>query len=182
MTDFGDNEIICQNFLIELYKRTKGNTSLKMSMFDIGDDLGLEKSYTSRVAETLIGNGLIDIRTLSGGIGLTSEGLNFINEKTGMSNDTQSCIKLCDEPVLIEVQIQAVKKVIDDLNQQAGSLGLNYSSLIELTADIKTADSQLTSSKPKTDIIRACLISIQNILKEHNKTNNFETIKLLIGK
>jgi hypothetical protein len=39
-------------------------------MYDVGEGLGMDRDTSSRVAETLIGLQLVEIRTLSGGIGI----------------------------------------------------------------------------------------------------------------
>jgi len=62
-------------FLVELYHRTQGDASVKVSMFDIGESLGLDRKLTLRTAEELIGTGLVEIKTLSGVIGITADGV-----------------------------------------------------------------------------------------------------------
>jgi len=62
-------------FLIELYHRTQGDASVKVSMFDIGESLKLDRTLSLRIAEELIGTGLAEIKTLSGIIGITTDGV-----------------------------------------------------------------------------------------------------------
>jgi hypothetical protein len=62
-------------FLVELYHRTQGDASVKVSMFDIGESLGLDRKLSLRTAEELIGTGLVEIKTLSGIIGITTDGV-----------------------------------------------------------------------------------------------------------
>jgi hypothetical protein len=62
-------------FIVELYHRTQGDGSVKVSMFDIGESLGLDRKLTLRTAEELIGTGLVEIKTLSGVIGITADGV-----------------------------------------------------------------------------------------------------------
>ena len=62
-------------FIVELYHRTQGDASIKVSMFDIGESLGLDRKLCLRTAEELIGNGLVEIKTLSGVIGITADGV-----------------------------------------------------------------------------------------------------------
>jgi hypothetical protein len=62
-------------FLVELYHRTQGDASVEVSMFDIGESLGLDRRLSLRTAEELIGTGLVEIKTLSGIIGITTEGV-----------------------------------------------------------------------------------------------------------
>jgi hypothetical protein len=53
-------------FIVELYHRTRGDGSVKVSMYDIGETLGLDRKVSLRTAEELIGTGLVEIKTLSG--------------------------------------------------------------------------------------------------------------------
>ena len=62
-------------FIVELYHRTQGDGSVKVSLFDIGESLGLDRKLSLRTAEELIGTGLAEIKTLSGGIGITADGV-----------------------------------------------------------------------------------------------------------
>ena len=62
-------------FLVELYHRTLGDGSVKVSMYDIGDSLGIDRKLSLKTAEKLIGTGLAEIKTLSGGIGIPVDGV-----------------------------------------------------------------------------------------------------------
>ncbi|HAY37878.1 MAG TPA: hypothetical protein DCY53_00165 [Desulfobacteraceae bacterium] len=67
-------------FLVELYHRTQGDASVEVSMFDIGESLGLDRRLSLRTAEELIGTGLVEIKTLSGIIGITTEGITEVRQ------------------------------------------------------------------------------------------------------
>ena len=54
-----------EQFLIQLFEQTGGDPSAQVSMYDIGEGLGLERDASSRVAENLIGLQLAEIRTLA---------------------------------------------------------------------------------------------------------------------
>ena len=62
-------------FLVELYHRTQGDASVRVSMFDVGESLELDRTLSLRIAEELIGTGLAEIKTLSGIIGITTDGI-----------------------------------------------------------------------------------------------------------
>jgi hypothetical protein len=67
-------------FLVELYLQTQGDPSIKVSMYDIGETIGLDRTVSSRTAEELIGTGLAEIKTLNGGIGITADGADEAEE------------------------------------------------------------------------------------------------------
>jgi len=61
-------------FLDELYRQTQGDPSIMVSMYEIGEALGLDRNASLRTAEDLLGTGLAEIKTLNGGIGITAQG------------------------------------------------------------------------------------------------------------
>ena len=100
-----------QQFLIQLFVQTGGDSSTQVSMYDVGEGLGLDRDTSSRVAETLIGLQLAEIRTLSGGIGISIEGANEVKHLTGGGSYTDgSPGKLTDEPVWIPSAVRALSR------------------------------------------------------------------------
>ena len=168
-------------FIVELYHRTQGDGSVKVSMYDIGESLGLDRKLSLRTAEELIGTGLVEIKTLSGGIGITAEG---VAEAQGLGASLQenvgSNISLQDVPVLHESVHQAVEQLVTTLKGQTNQFSLNFDSLAELMADLKTIDAQLASPNPKTAIIRECFRSIVGVLKAVDNNDTLKSIKTLL--
>jgi hypothetical protein len=64
-----------RQFLLQLYQQTKGDPTVQVSMYDLGEELGLDRKASSRVAEQLIALQLIEIVTLAGGIGISTDGV-----------------------------------------------------------------------------------------------------------
>jgi hypothetical protein len=170
-----------QQFLIQLFEQTSGDPSAQVSMYDIGEGLGLDRDTSSRVAETLIGLQLVEIRTLSGGIGISTEGANEVKLLTGGAPLADgSPGKLTDQPVMDTTSCRGVEQVAGELKNQAGNLGLDFDGLSELMADIKTIDAQLGSSRPKTAIIRECLRSLKEALEGSVENEILLKIKRLL--
>jgi hypothetical protein len=171
-----------QQFLIQLFEQTSGDSSKQVSMYDVGEELGLDRDTSSHVAETLIGLQLAEIRTLSGGIGISTEGADEVKRLTaGVSLADGSPGKLTDQPVMDPVSCRGVEKAAGELKSQAGNLGLNFDGLSELMADLKTIDAQLGSSRPKTAIIRECLRSIKEVLENLADNDSLLKIRDLLG-
>jgi hypothetical protein len=171
-----------QKFLIQLFEQTKGDPTMQVSMYDIGDQLGLDRNIASTVAQKLIGSMLVEIRTLSGGIGISADGLQIAQKFIGpAASSDDEFAKLDDVAVLNSSGRQAIERIALELKNQTGSLGLDFDTLTELMADLKTIDAQLGSSRPKTAIIRACLFSVQAVLKNSGDNKIFNRLRMLVG-
>ena len=171
-----------RQFLIQLFEQTGGDPSAQVSMYDVGEGFGLDRDTSSRVAETLIGLQLVEIQTLSGGIGISTEGANEASRLTGgVSPAGISPGKLTDQPVMDPISCRGVEQAAGELKSQAGNLGLDFDGLSELMADLKTIDAQLGSSRPKTAIIRDCLRSLKEALEGSVENEILLKIKRLLG-
>jgi hypothetical protein len=151
-------------------------------MYDVGEGFGLDRDTSSRVAETLIGLQMVEIRTLSGGIGISTEGANEVKLLTGgVPAADGSPGKLTDQPVMDPVSCRGVEQAAGELKTKAGNLGLDFDSLSELMADLKSIDAQLSSSRPKTEIIRECLRSLKATLEGIAENESLVKVRSLLG-
>ena len=172
-----------KQFLIQLFEQTRGDPAVQVSMYDIGGLMGLERNAASRVAEELIGSQLVEIRTLSGGIGISAAGSELIQKLIGpLAPDAEESYKFGDEPLLDAAGRPAVELIISEIKDQIGALGLDFDSLAELMADMKTIDAQLESSRPKTAILRQCFLSICGVLKAKPDSSLNSRVNGLLGK
>lgn len=171
-----------RQFMIQLFEQTRGDQAVNVSMYDIGSLLGLERDAASRVAEELMGLQMVEIRTLSGGIGLSTASAEMMQALIGTpADDVSAPVALGPEPLLNSASRQALEEVVADIKAQSGSLGLDYDSLTELMADLKTMDAQLGSSRPKTAIFRECLVSVCGVVKTTANPGLHDRAKRLIG-
>lgn len=171
-----------QQFLIQLFEQTRGDTSAQVSMYDVGKEIGLDRNTSSRVAETLIGFQLVEIRTLSGGIGISTDGADKVKHLIGGDHlKGQLHPELTDQPIIDPISSRSVEQVAAELKNKAGNLGLDFEGLSELMADLKTIDAQLSSSRAKTAIIRECLRSLKEILEGLAESESLVKIKGLLG-
>ena len=171
-----------RQFLIQLFEQTRGDTSAQVSMYDLGNDLGLDRDTSSRLAETLMGLQLVEVRTLSGGIGISTEGAGEVKRLMGgAALMGESNRQLTDQPIMDQMSSQAVEQAAGELKSKAGNLGLDFEGLSELMADLKTIDAQLGSSRPKTAIIRECLGSLKETLEGLAESESLVKIRGLLG-
>lgn len=174
-----DNDSRC--FLTALYEKTSGDESIQVSMYDIGDLIGLDKDASVQMAEFLIGEELVEIRTLSGGIAITAEGSKRAVEfGAALPFQAKAGPKLNNGPIISDTGRQSVEQVENNLKGGIGSLGLDFDAAADLIAEFKTIDAQLTSSKPKTSVIRECFLSIEEILEKAKALDYISEIKDLL--
>ena len=171
-----------QRFLVELYLRTQGDPAATVSMYDIGEALGMDRQNSLRTAEYLIGSGFVEIKTLSGGIGITEQGLDRAQQLgISVADDGIAFAALGDAPVLDEAGCQIVDQIAAELKSQLGEKGLDFDTLSELMADLKSIDAQLSSPKPKTAVIRECFQSIKGVLQKADDVKGLDPVKTLLG-
>ena len=171
-----------REFLLQLYQQANGDPAVQISMYDLGEQLGLDRQAASRVAEQLIALQLVEIVTLAGGIAISNDGLKEIQASFGDLTATgETVAQLGAEPILDQSRSQAVACVMDQIKAQAGNLGLEFETLGELMADLKTIDVQLQSPRPKTAIIKAWLRSVKDTVESRSPGDSLAKISGLLG-
>lgn len=146
-------------YLTELYRQTDGNTESRVTMSDVGAAIGLEKNEAGKTAEDLIISGFVEMKTLSGDIGITAQGL----EKLGLSPaniTTEKTIQLGNGPVLDAGGLQAVENLLAEIKTFIAQTQTDYTCLEECIIDIKTIETQILSPRPKVAVIREVLKSL----------------------
>ena len=63
-----------KSYLTELHSMTDGDTAVQVSMYEVGELLGLDRAEAAAVAEDLIIEGYAELVSLSGGISITTAG------------------------------------------------------------------------------------------------------------
>jgi hypothetical protein len=154
---------LAKKYLGELLQRTQGRTDAQVSMFDIGAVMGLEKDAARRTAEDLIAEGLVEIKTLSGAIGITPQGIEMAQKSSGV--DSGADLALGDTPVLDDQGRKALDNVLTAIKDHLARTPTPFDRLEEMVVDIKTIEVQLLSPRPKTAIIRTILHSMREGLQ-----------------
>ena len=168
-------------FLVELYVQAQGDPSITVSWFDIGETMGLDREASTRLAENLFGTGLAEIKTLSGGIGITADGVAEAQQLGASITRKGNPGLVLGNTVLNEAACQAVERIVADLKSQIGEKRLDFDSLAELMADLKSIDAQMSSPNSKTAIIRECFRSIIGVLQKTGDTDSLIPLKTLLG-
>ncbi len=174
------------NFLNKLYEITNGDSSYMMNMWELGNELCLDRELTSNIVDYLIGESLIEERALGGGISITHEGIVEIEElhdnpdvssehfpainmihienmtnsaiQQGVSNTTQSVVFTDNNKNDLKILIEELSKIKDRLFSD-----INQTE--EFNAELNTLQSQVQSPKPKKLIISESLKTIRNLIE-----------------
>lgn len=163
MADAAELSDAQSRFFMKLVEQTAGDPQKQVSMYQIGEATGLNKSEASRISEDLMAFGLVEIRTLAGAIGLTAAaGLPSAAapESTGVA--------LGDTRLLRAEARAATEELLAQIKAAVAGLKLDFDDMTEMTADIRTIEAQLTSSRPKTTILRETLTSLRRLLQDRN--------------
>lgn len=170
-----------ERYLVALFEGTQGDTTPQISMYEVGSAIGLEKTEAGKVAEELISQGLAEIRTLSGGIGITADGV-AAARAAGAGGDVAPAIQaLGPGPVLTQTDRQTVAAALDAVRKEIAALSQPFEKLETLVLDIKTADVQLLSPQPKTAVIREVLRALQNELETMGRGELAGRLKQVAG-
>ncbi len=156
-----------KQFLLGLFGAVKGNVSGKASLYEIGAALGMDRDRANFIATELMGFGYAEIKSLSGGVGITEDGIAAAKELgAGGGESGDAGARLGTEPILDERSKDACDAIAAGLKSDIGKFGLGFDAISEITADLKTISAQLNSPKPKNAIVRECFRSIRSVLQK----------------
>jgi len=148
-------------FLLELYRSTNAKEGAQISMYTVGAGVGLDRPAAKKTAEDLIGMGLVEIRTLSGAVGITSEGL-AAARMDGAAPAGENGFHLSDGPGLDDRDRQGLATLLDRLRQEVAKASRTYAQLEELVIAIKTMEVHLLSPRPDRGVVKALLNALKS--------------------
>ncbi len=147
--DDATNEVQLLEILREFYAQTDGNPQKSVSMWEVGEKLGLERFRIEDLCMGMASEGLLEIKNLSGGMGLTEAGLERVRglDSTGRPGGSGD-----------------IGALIARLEDALPDLGLSASVQKDLALDIQTLRLQLARSKPLSGIREAVVSEIRRVL------------------
>ena len=169
-----------KGYLEELYRQTGGDTEVQISMYELGGAIGYNKAEAGSLAEQLMVQGQVELRTLSGGISITPDGLATLGIATPPSQAAQSAQKLSHGPVVDDTDRQLVRLLVDNVKSKISGLDLGYDLLEELVLDLKTIEVHMLSPKPKTAVLRELFRSLHNALDTAKAENIGAQLRAII--
>lgn len=142
-------------FFSALLQRTQTDLNKTVSMTVVGADIGLDKAAASRAVEELMALGVVEIRTLSGAIGLTEDGKRLAEQSIPVDEAT-----LGEMPQITEAARAAMKALLSSIQNSIAALPSGFDATQTLS-DLQTMEIQLASPHPWTAILRECLKAVQ---------------------
>ena len=173
-------------FLYLLYQRWEEKAHEYPNMYTLGKQLGLSDRFTHLICSYLKGKGMIDVMSKDGIVKILQSGIEEVenallkpDEPTERFPPVKNIIiieKVTDSQIQIDsphsIQIKADKELTDklkDLNKfikdNIEQLMLNEDDKQELQTEIQTIDIQLSSPKPKRNILKECVSSIRRVME-----------------
>lgn len=153
-----------ETFLLALFNRADGDCEYQVSMYDLGFEMGLDRAESSALAEELMVEEMIELRSLAGGVSLTVKGVDWLQQRGVVQCSTKAGLRLSGESVLTDGDRVAVSKMIDQVKQELSLQPHSYEQMEEVVFELKTLEIQLLSGRPKFLIVKAVLTEIGNAL------------------
>lgn len=163
-------ELTSTTYLQELYNTTQGNTETQVSMHDTGLNLGFDKAESGRIAEELMVQGYIELKTLAGGISITDEGLSFLGFTPKSSSCEAETLTLSSGPIANDADRAISKNVMSSIQNELSSIELDFPSIEQIVLDLKALEIHLLSSSPKTAVLLELFRSISDGLTSNSES------------
>ncbi len=151
-----------RQFLETLYTQTGDDADAQISMYDVGAVMGLDRQESTTTAEDLMAAGLLEIRTLSGGVALSDAGRAVVHQDAADQTPSEN-ERLGQNSPMDARQCELVENLLTLLKADVGEQNHTYETLSEMIADVRTIEAQLISPRPKTAVVRACLEGLRDL-------------------
>lgn len=174
-------------FVHQLYEISGGNRYKRVLMWNIGEKLGFSHEETENIGHYLNEEGLIEYVLTGPQIAITHDGVvevekalsspeeptehfvpivNIINVQHMEGSQIQQGTVNSTQTGNFTVEFQEnLSGFITLLREKLPELKVQEEDKSELEADIATVELQLSSSRPKSNIIKECLSSIKRVLE-----------------
>jgi hypothetical protein len=173
-------------YLKKLYEITGGSEYIAVSFLEIGRELGFSASESDRIDDFLAGEGLIKPDGIGPMIVIKHEGIKEIEkalskpdeptehflpinyiyvEQMNGSQIQQGSNQSTQNGNYSSNDFEAILKFIADLKGKIAELKLDRDTQKEANSEIETIESQIRSPRPKSGIIKECLLTIRSILE-----------------
>jgi len=172
-------------FLHMLYEISEGNELFSIDAFELGKQLGYPHDETDRIDNYLRGEYLVE-GVAGTRIAITHRGIvevetalskpdeptryfpptNYIHVEHMTSSQIQQGTNQSSQILTYSVNdFEALTKFIAKLKDQLPELKLGAELRSEVESDVATIEAQIKSPRPKSKIIKECLVSLRTVLE-----------------
>ena len=148
MVERAGQDDAAEKMLAAVFKETGGEPGRTVGMWAVGEALGLDRAGTEDTAMGLVTEGLLEIKSLSGGVSLTEAGL------------ARSAFFGTDAAEGTADLAAFIARVESDL----GGLGLDLRSRKDLEMDLATLKAQNERSRPLPAVIESTIAAVRETL------------------
>lgn len=173
-------------FIKKLYEMVEGDESRLIHMESVGKKLGFDKDHSFKIGVYLKGEDLIKFVTAGGGVQLTHDGVEEVEEAIANPNEPtehftafniinigtmnnsqiqQGTVNSTQTQIIEQTKILEIQGILQKISNSLEQLELREPQKVDLKTEIETITAQLKSSKPKKSIVEDCFNSIKEILK-----------------
>ncbi len=184
----------CFNILGYLFDQRQQDHSAQCSIASIAEALNYDEPSTGVIIEDLMDSNLIEADESNAEVSLTSLGLDVITRyrknfnrppTPAATHDVHEQSMAASSPDAVDILLPETHSVVrvtfpavaGALRDAAPNLDLSAEQLAELEADIHTIETQLTSPRPKTQVLVQCYRAIELVL---NEVDDKDSVKELI--
>jgi hypothetical protein len=172
-------------YLHLLYKTAQGRYDVLVHTWELGGEIGLTRDETERVVDYLRNERLIRTLTFDK-VAITHQGVLQIEQALSQPDkptDYFPPVNIINVQQMVNSQIQQgtyqstqtadfsqddleeVTNFVNSLKGQLSEFGLVPEKEVEAQAEIASVEAQLKSPRPKSSIIKECLLSLRSILE-----------------
>jgi hypothetical protein len=173
-------------YLNHLYEIADGSSSAFISMYEIGDQIGFDRTRTANVVEYLVGEHLVERVSIGGGISITHHGVveveralsepekpthyfppvvNVVNVHSMVNSQIQQGTQNSSQSQQIsQNDLTELGAFVDAFAAAVSAATIDAGEKAELEAEISTLKAQLASPKPKKALILESLKEFRNVL------------------
>ncbi len=149
-------------YLQTLCRLIDPNLDGSISMHDVGAEMGLNREESTQTAQELMADGLVDVRTLAGAIGITAEGLALL--ETATDSAPSDAVTLGTDGIISPAAKDELQQIMAQTRTALEEWDLTADDRAEVLADLETIEAQMASPKPKNTILHAAVESLHTLL------------------
>lgn len=153
MNKLGEIDETCRQLFRAICEKVEGEASRNAPMWDVGRALGLGRPETEDAAMNLVAEGLVEIRSLSGAIGLTEAGLALAGGQAGPA-------------VAPGLDLTGLA---DRIEQGVAGFGLEATAEKDLQLDLRTIRLLAERSTPLAGAVKTVLGAIREALSKTSR-------------